>query len=101
MRAAYACATLAEQEDDTMRRMMPYRFYRFPRRSILDGVARLWDFSGAIHTYRPLSATEALASDWRVVGDVLAEAMGLFSEETGYVPEGRDDSRLESGAKSS
>ena len=54
-----------------------------------------------MHTYRPLSDAEALEVGTGTIGDDLAEAMGLFAEEVGYIPDAYVDSRLESGAKSS
>ena len=78
-----------------------YDTYRLPRPSFFGGIASLWDFAGAMHTYRPLSDAEALEADWYVIGDDLAEAMELFAEEVGYIPDAYVDSRLESGVKPS
>ena len=58
-----------------------YRLYARP--SFLEGLARLWDWSGSLNVYNaaPDNATAdawALGEDWRTVGDDMRAALRAY-----------------------
>ncbi len=58
---------------------------RYSRPSFLTGVARLFDFWGLFDADKPrafANDAEALASDWRMVGEDLRVAMNEFRKSS-------------------
>jgi len=60
--------------------------YLFARPSFIEGVARIFDFSGSLNVYNesetPAEADKrALANDWRAVGDDIRAAMKALDSE--------------------
>lgn len=66
--------------------MSEYTTFLFARPSFLEGLARIFDFSGALNEYN-ISATpeqadaRALRSDWMAVGDDLRNALDIIGSE--------------------
>ena len=62
----------------------------YAKPSFLEGVARIFDFGGALNTYYYLPSDEdprkadarAIASDWRAVGKDIASAIGQYDNPT-------------------
>jgi hypothetical protein len=59
--------------------------FLYARPSLIEGVARLIDFGGTLQEYNSALSSEqadllALASDWRVVGDDLRQAMSQYDD---------------------
>lgn len=68
--------------------MSPFSRILFPRPSFLEGVARIFDFGGALSTYNisrsPSEAdAHAIQADWEAVGDDLWA--GLEQAEAEYL----------------
>lgn len=66
-----------------MSSLRSYRLFAPP--SFLSGVARLWDWSGAMTAYNrdgtPAEADyAAIRSDWEAVGDDLRAAVGRYEQ---------------------
>lgn len=60
--------------------------FLFAQPSYLSGVARIFDFGGALNEYNDLPTGEeadalALALDWAVVGDDIRAAMDAFTRD--------------------
>ena len=60
--------------------------YLFARPSFIEGVARIFDFSGSLNVYNESPSgqeadRQALENDWRAVGDDLRAAMRIFNKE--------------------
>lgn len=67
---------------DSLRR---YRLFASP--SFLSGLARIWDWSGAMNVYNrdttPTEADyEAIRSDWAIVGEDMRTALGRYERST-------------------
>ena len=67
-----------------------YRRFNYARPSFIEGMARVFDFTGALNYYPDLSARRksgpeadaaAIQSAWETVGQYLWGAMGRFEEE--------------------
>lgn len=67
-----------------------YRRFNYARPSFIEGMARIFDFTGALDNYPHLSAprksssesdAEAIRVAWETVGQYLWDAMGRFDEE--------------------
>ena len=68
-----------------------YRRFNYVRPSFIEGMARIFDFAGALDYYPGLSARRksspeadadaAIRSAWETVGQYLWDAMGRFEEE--------------------
>jgi hypothetical protein len=66
--------------------MSDYTSYLFARPSFLEGVARIFDFSGSLNKYNvsrtPAEADRvALANDWKAVGEDMRSAMMQMEQE--------------------
>jgi hypothetical protein len=81
--------------------MSPFTRILFPRPSIFDGLARLFDSSGSLNKYNtsrtPAEADiKAMTADWNAVGEDIWDALEMFEEE--YVllrSEQQNDSKKE------
>ena len=65
--------------------MGDYTDLLYARPSVLEGIARLMDFSGSLNTYNLSRTPEeadrlALASDWYAVGQDLERAIANYEE---------------------
>ena len=60
-----------------------YSDFLFVRPSLLEGWARLFDFSGSLNDYNRTKDpdTVALWADWTAVGVAIQESMDRFEEE--------------------
>ena len=67
-----------------------YRRFNYAKPSFIEGMARIFDFTGALDYYPSLSArrksgpevdAEAIRAAWETVGQYLWDAMGRFEEE--------------------
>ena len=67
-----------------------YRRFNYARPSFIEGMARIFDFAGALDYYPGLSArrksspeadAEAIRAAWETVGQYLWDVMGRFEEE--------------------
>ena len=67
-----------------------YRRFNYARPSFIEGMARIFDFAGALDSDPTLSKrrksgpdadAEAIRASWEAVGQYLWDAMGRFEEE--------------------
>lgn len=67
-----------------------YRRFNYARPSIIEGMARIFDFAGALDHYPNLPArrksspeanAEAIRAAWETVGQCMWDAIGQFEEE--------------------
>lgn len=66
-----------------------YRRFNYAKPSFIEGMARIFDFTGALDYYPGLSArrksspeadAEAIRAAWETVGQCMWDAMGQFEE---------------------
>lgn len=66
--------------------MSPFTRILFPRPSILDGLARLFDSSGSLNKYNtsrtPAEAdVKAMTADWNAVGEDIWDSLAIAEED--------------------
>lgn len=66
--------------------MSPFTRILFPRPSILDGLARLFDSSGSLNKYNtsrtPTEAdVKAMTADWNAVGEDIWDSLEIADQE--------------------
>ncbi len=66
--------------------MSDYTTFFFAKPSFLEGIARIFDFSGSLDRYNVSRSTReadrrALESDWRAIGEDMRRAMAEIDKE--------------------